>query len=63
MIFVFTVAAAAAVAVINLLKYCLNLPRDRLEPPEIAAETPIIGHVLGIIQQGSTYYSKFGKKS
>lgn len=62
MIFVLAVAAAAVVAVISLLKYCLSLPHDQLEPPEIAPETTIIGHVLGIIRQGSTYYSKFANK-
>ncbi|KAI7775154.1 hypothetical protein LA080_007342 [Diaporthe eres] len=62
MIFVLAVAATAVVAVISLLKYCLYLPHDQLEPPEITPETTIIGHVLGIIRQGSTYYSKFANK-
>lgn len=59
MIFFLAVAAAAVVAVIHLLKYFLTLSHDGLEPPEVAPGTTAIGHVLGIIRQGSTYYSKF----
>lgn len=59
MIFFLAVAAAVVVAAIHLLKYFLTLSHDGLEPPEVAPGTTAIGHVLGIIRQGSTYYSKF----
>ncbi len=36
----------------------LTLPHDAKEPPAIQPKIPFIGHVIGLLQHGTAYYSK-----
>ena len=41
-----------------LLEKLLNLPHDAKEPPLIPQSIPYVGHVLGMLRQGSRYYTQ-----
>ena len=40
-----------------LLDRFLHVPHDKAEPPLVPYHVPWIGHLLGILQRGSNYYS------
>lgn len=40
------------------LEWALSLFDDPREPPRVHAKVPLIGHLIGMIQYGVSYYGK-----
>lgn len=52
------VIGSAIAVVFYFLGHFLTLPHDPKEPPLIAPRIPLIGHVIGLLYNGTGYYSK-----
>lgn len=52
------VVVAIAVACSLLLQKFINVPHHAQEPPLIPHSIPYVGHLLGILRDGTQYYSK-----
>lgn len=49
---------AGLVLIAYALDFIFSLGDDPREPPRIRSKVPLIGHLLGLIQHGPTYYSQ-----
>ena len=54
---VFVVLAVVAVLYV-LAERFMSIKLDPKEPPMVAPKIPYVGHILGLIQHGSHYYSR-----
>jgi hypothetical protein len=52
------VLGAAALLIVALLQHFLTVRRDAREPPFVYPRIPVIGHLLGMMTQGSDYFHK-----
>ncbi|KAH8883488.1 cytochrome P450 [Thozetella sp. PMI_491] len=52
----------AAVLALCLLGRYLTLPHDAREPPLVAPSIPFVGHIYGMLNHGSGYYSMIAKE-
>lgn len=52
------VVVAIALACWFLLEKLINVPHNAKEPALIPQSVPYIGHLLGILRDGSHYYTK-----
>lgn len=49
---------AGLILIAYVVDFFLSLGDDYWEPPRIRPKVPVIGHLLGIMAGGPTYYSK-----
>ena len=48
----------AAGGVLGLADFCLRAYGDPKEPPYVPARIPLIGHVIGLLTHGTSYYNQ-----
>lgn len=51
-------AVLSIIPIYFMLDRFLTAPHDTREPPVIPQSIPFIGHVLGMLRHGSSYYTK-----
>ncbi|KAI9664060.1 MAG: hypothetical protein M1821_007551 [Bathelium mastoideum] len=56
------IPVAIIVTVWLLARRLIDVPYDVKEPPRIPQTIPFIGHVIGMVRDGSSYYSKISAK-
>lgn len=52
------VLLALATALFFVLEYFMGIRLDRKEPPLIPSRIPYVGHIIGLIRNGTRYYAK-----
>ena len=52
------VLGAATILCVALLQHFLTVRRDSREPPYLFPKIPIVGHLVGMMTQGSDYFHK-----
>ncbi|KAM0810746.1 hypothetical protein AB5N19_11096 [Seiridium cardinale] len=54
-------ALLGVVLVLYAVDFALSFKDDAREPQRLRSRTPLVGHLLGLIQNGTTYYSQTSK--
>lgn len=54
----YVIAIFIVAVCLSLLGHFINVPHDPREPPLIPPSIPFLGHIVGMIRDGSGYYGK-----
>jgi len=54
----FILLLAAAILAFGYTRRLLTLRHDSREPPLISADIPLVGHMIGLIRYGISYYAR-----